>query len=45
MLRDEDECVTSCEAYFDLPVNGSPIKMSVFTNFDDTKALVVQEGK
>ena len=37
ILCDEDQCVTSFEALFDLPVNGGPIKMIICINFDNTK--------
>ena len=42
---DEDDCVTSFDASFDLPVKGGPLKMSICMTFDDTKAPEGMEGK
>ena len=45
MLCNEDDCVTSFESLFDLPVNSVSIKMSICMNFDNTKAPEGLEGK
>ena len=45
MLCDEDECATSFEASFELPINGVPIKVIICMNFDNTKAPQGLEGK
>ena len=37
MLCDEDECVTTFQAYFDLPVNGGTMNMSICMTFEDNK--------